>query len=227
MLKRIIIPIVSPKTTALTFGILVICFAVAFYVIAWQEPSQSPPGGNVSAPINVGSEPQSKEGRISAPEFGDSDNPDYYMNPSGQSALKTLCLGANCRDTWPEVGSDITYVMYASSYRVGDTYYAKTVSYSCPGGGSAVAIYCKQILVNGGDGNDFDACSCSTGGSTATLKAYAIRRTSCESYYGSWWAKSRVNSCTPYSTNSCDHECSTAGPCIIKFRCGLEITVGN
>ena len=56
--------IVSPKITALTFGILTICFLIAFYVVAWQEPAQSPPEGNVPAPLNVGPEGQSKEGGL-------------------------------------------------------------------------------------------------------------------------------------------------------------------
>lgn len=56
--------LISPKTTALTFGILVICFVVAFYVVAWQEPTEVPPGGNVPAPLNVGSDGQTKEGGL-------------------------------------------------------------------------------------------------------------------------------------------------------------------
>ena len=55
---------VSPKITALTFGVLVISFVVAFYVVAWQEPSQAPPGGNVPAPLNVGPTQQTKEGDL-------------------------------------------------------------------------------------------------------------------------------------------------------------------
>jgi len=32
--------IISSKITALTFGVLVISFLAAFYVVAWQELSQ-------------------------------------------------------------------------------------------------------------------------------------------------------------------------------------------
>jgi len=59
---------VSPRIVSLTFGILVICFVVAFYVVAWQEPSQAPPEGNVPTPLNVGSVHQTKEGDLSIGE---------------------------------------------------------------------------------------------------------------------------------------------------------------
>ena len=55
----------SPKIISLTFGILVICFAMGFYVYAvWTEPTADPPDGNVDAPLNVGSGTQSKAGAL-------------------------------------------------------------------------------------------------------------------------------------------------------------------
>lgn len=55
---------VSPKIVSITFGILIIIFLTVFYVVAWQEPTQAPPGGNVSAPLNVGPTGQSKTGGL-------------------------------------------------------------------------------------------------------------------------------------------------------------------
>ena len=43
---------ISPKIVALTFGVLVVVFAVAFYVVAWTEPTEAPPEGNVPTPID-------------------------------------------------------------------------------------------------------------------------------------------------------------------------------
>ena len=82
--------VISSKFVALTFGILVVCFAVAFYVIAWQEPIQPPPEGNVPPPINVGTEPQAKAGRLSVTELYDFNDPSYFLNPSGHSNLGTI-----------------------------------------------------------------------------------------------------------------------------------------
>jgi len=60
---------VSPKIISLAFGILVICFVVAFYIVAWQEPSQAPPEGNVPTPLNVGSTAQTKAGDLTIQGF--------------------------------------------------------------------------------------------------------------------------------------------------------------
>jgi len=55
----------SPKLVSLTFSVLVVCFALGFYAYAaWTEPSVGPPGGNVDAPVNVGTDPQTKTGDL-------------------------------------------------------------------------------------------------------------------------------------------------------------------
>lgn len=56
--------LISPKTTALVFGVLVLVFAVGFYIFAWTEPSQAPPAGNVETPLNVGPQAQTKQGNL-------------------------------------------------------------------------------------------------------------------------------------------------------------------
>ena len=55
---------ISPKLVSLIFAILVISFAIAFYVVAWEEPGSVPPGGNVPAPLNTSSEAQAKIGGL-------------------------------------------------------------------------------------------------------------------------------------------------------------------
>jgi len=55
---------ISYKVISLVFSVLVVCFAIAFYAVAWSEPTQSPPGGNVPTPLNTGSTGQSKAGGL-------------------------------------------------------------------------------------------------------------------------------------------------------------------
>ena len=52
------------KTLALCLGVLVLAFALSYLVLAWTEPGSLPPGGNVPAPINVGTTTQLKLGAL-------------------------------------------------------------------------------------------------------------------------------------------------------------------
>jgi len=55
---------ISPKVISIVFAIFICLFAISFYVIAWEEPANVPPGGNVYAPLNTSDSYQTKEGRI-------------------------------------------------------------------------------------------------------------------------------------------------------------------
>lgn len=92
---------ISSKIVALTFGILAISFLAAFYVIAWQEPTQAPPGGNVAAPINVSDTGQIKTGNLVVNALGISATSGNALtiNSGGN-----LCLGVDCRSSWPLAG---------------------------------------------------------------------------------------------------------------------------
>ena len=52
------------KTIALLVGVVAMALAISYFVFAWTEPTQAPPGGNVPAPLNVGSAGQSKAGGL-------------------------------------------------------------------------------------------------------------------------------------------------------------------
>jgi len=52
------------KTFILCLGVLVMIFLLNYLVLAWTEPSENPPGGNVPAPLNVGVEGQQKAGGL-------------------------------------------------------------------------------------------------------------------------------------------------------------------
>jgi hypothetical protein len=43
---------------------LAVCLALCFAILAWTEPSQTPPNGNVAAPINTSANPQTKAGDL-------------------------------------------------------------------------------------------------------------------------------------------------------------------
>jgi len=52
---------------ALVLGVLIMSFCLGYLVLAWTEPTQSPPGGNVPSPLNVGSTSQTKTGNLTLP----------------------------------------------------------------------------------------------------------------------------------------------------------------
>ncbi|MDP2966918.1 MAG: hypothetical protein Q8N87_00650, partial [bacterium] len=52
------------KSVALILGVLAMSFLVGYLVLAWTEPTTTPPGGNVPAPLNVGNVGQSKAGGL-------------------------------------------------------------------------------------------------------------------------------------------------------------------
>jgi hypothetical protein len=58
-------------------------------VPGWDPPDQPPPAGNTPAPINVGVDDQIKSGRF------------FAFEVTGSNAL---CIGTDCRSTWPSGG---------------------------------------------------------------------------------------------------------------------------
>jgi len=75
------------KIFALILEGFIISFLISYLVFAWSEPATTPPGDNVSAPLNVSSDPQAKAGRLDFTEFRDYNDVNYYVNPSGNSTF--------------------------------------------------------------------------------------------------------------------------------------------
>jgi hypothetical protein len=70
LIKRFFLSTKISKITSLIFGILVLCFAIGFYIYAaWNEPSANPPQGNVEAPLNVSGTAQTKIGNLTIPNL--------------------------------------------------------------------------------------------------------------------------------------------------------------
>ena len=70
------------KTIALTSGVLVLSIAIALVVLAWTGPTANPPAGNADAPINVGSDAQTKAGDLTVSALTTSGGK-LYLNNSG------------------------------------------------------------------------------------------------------------------------------------------------
>ena len=229
---------ISPKIIALTFGVLVISFLAAFYVIAWQEPTQAPPQGNVPAPLNVGPDGQSKAGGL------------ILNTGGGANALiidkGKICIGTDCRDKWPETGFITTYRLEATGYRVGDKYYGDSSSFTCPEDSNVVNIYLSKndVRIQGAQGGACiwgcqagqcsysyqNSCSYSISGSTATLRAHIVE--SYEPDCACCTGYSLVDYCYPHTGSGGwpKWSCSIPGgslQCVMEFQCGKKEKVGE
>jgi len=72
------------KIIALLVGVLTLTLTISYLILAWTEPSQAPPGGNIPAPINVGTSAQTKTGDLNI-----GGGLAYWITKSGDSfALK-------------------------------------------------------------------------------------------------------------------------------------------
>lgn len=70
---------------------IAVIFFTAIYVSAWTGPTQTPPNGNTSGPLNVSNELQTKAGFLYFPKWYDSnDSNNYYVNPNDQSVFNKL-----------------------------------------------------------------------------------------------------------------------------------------
>ena len=97
------------KFTQIFTGLLAI---ILFTIIAdaFTEPSSAPPGGNVSAPLNTSATTQTKTGKLLFTWFEDQNQPEYYVDPGGNSWLYRLYSY--------DVRSDIFYDRNNTSYYV-------------------------------------------------------------------------------------------------------------
>jgi len=70
------------KSIALILGVLIMSLTIGYLVFAWTEPTSSPPGGNVPAPLNTGPNDQTKPAKLYFSAFYDSNNIFYFVDPS-------------------------------------------------------------------------------------------------------------------------------------------------
>jgi len=93
-------------------GIAVVV-AMTFVANAFTEPTQSPPSGNVSAPLNTSGTTQTKTGKLNFTWFEDQNQPGYYVDPGGTSKFNKINLGGVVRSSWPSSGGGIPSGMIA------------------------------------------------------------------------------------------------------------------
>ena len=107
---------IPSNIASLVFGVLVFCFAIGYFAFAWQEPTQSPPQGNVATPINVGSAGQTKGGGL----ILNTDLNLYGLIVDGDAGNSggRVGIGVLAPDTKLDVAGDIRLGPGAPTYRI-------------------------------------------------------------------------------------------------------------
>ena len=105
------------SSTVITFGVLVILFAVSFYIFAWQEPASAPPAGNVATPLNVSNVGQIKTGNLVVNALGiSSTGTAPFSMPIGAGAGKVLTSNDAGIGTWQSAaGGGGNFQVFTSS----------------------------------------------------------------------------------------------------------------
>lgn len=129
------------QTVKILLAAIVLSFGVSYVYAVWQGPTQAPPDGNISSPINVGTTAQSKEGSLA---IGSSDAPVVTLDVagnigagnavfSGDVDAGTFTLGGVSISSWPNVVLDMRIIRGPSS--TGGSTATCPVGYTITGGG--------------------------------------------------------------------------------------------
>jgi hypothetical protein len=104
---------------------IVLSIGISYAYAAWSPPSNTPPGGNIDAPVNVGGVPQAKAGSLWSNSFIGSAGSGYFggnLQVVGNIQVPTLCLNGDCRSAWPSgSGGTITGVTAGTGLSGGGT----------------------------------------------------------------------------------------------------------
>lgn len=98
--------------TTLTLLVVASTLLVANTLYAWTAPTQNPPNGNVSVPLNEGSSSQVKNGALGVNTLA------VYGNAgvNGSLTAGSLCLAGVCNGTWPSKTQITLHTIRAETY---------------------------------------------------------------------------------------------------------------
>jgi hypothetical protein len=150
---------ISPKAISLVFGVLILCFSLSYWVLAWTEPTADPPSGNVDAPLNVGSTGQRKASWLSLWESACTDCSLYV----GKDHPGTDYNGVIESSGGAFFGSALTaadngLIVATGSVGIGETSPSYTLDVNGAAGANEICLAgdCRTVWPSGGGGTDDD-----------------------------------------------------------------------
>jgi hypothetical protein len=90
------------KNIALVASVLTVSVVIGCAVLAWTEPTTTPPNGNIAAPLNTGATAQTKAGdlNISGKVGIGTTTPQKTLDVIGQTQATEFCLDGKCCSSW-------------------------------------------------------------------------------------------------------------------------------
>jgi len=129
---------------------VLLSLGISYAYASWAPPTQIPPAGNITAPLNTSSTAQSKAGNLTissdliAPVLKDLNDPiNFFLNPNADSAVSDIYLKPN-----------------ASSTQTGSLYAVGDICINSTGMGSGI---CLNSFGGSGAGNPGNTTIFSTG----------------------------------------------------------------
>ncbi len=150
------------KIITLSFAIFVVGCGI---VLAWTGPTATPPSSNTAIPVNIGVNPQIKEGSlqsetdIRAPIYYDYPSTSYYVDPAGNSWLYRL-YSYDVRSSIFYDRDNTSYYLNPASTSVlnGLTVSGQNVCLAngtnCPAGSDDQTL--AEVLVRGNNANNYE-----------------------------------------------------------------------
>ena len=150
----------------LTLGLSI---SLGSLLAAWTPPSSAPPDGNIPIPINEGSSLQAKRGALI---LNTDDNPNglvvqfgnvgigmtpgagYKLDVSGNINASSICIGGDCKSSWPvSSGGTVTSITAGSGLSGGTITTSGTISLNMANANTWTALqtYSAGQTISGGN----------------------------------------------------------------------------